>query len=163
MAKVILSLGSSIGNRKKTLIAAIDDLNSQTGKILSVSSFYETEPWGFTDKNLFLNLAVIIQTNLSPQELLKNINSIENKHGRIRNKKTYQARTLDIDIIFYDNIIHYEKNLQIPHKYAHKRKFVLLPIAEIAPNFVHPVLQQKIIDLLKNVEDSSKIYIFNEK
>lgn len=167
MVKLILSLGSSVGHRLKTLNSALVDINSNIGKISEISSIYETEPWGFEDINLFLNMAVSLQTDLSPRKILNIIHQIELNHGRKRNKKsTYQSRTLDIDIIFYGNKLYYENDLQIPHVLAHKRKFVLMPINDIEPNFIHPLFNKSVNQLLKACTDNSilnKYDLFSQK
>lgn len=167
MVKLILSLGSSIGIRYKTLNSAIKDINNNIGKISEISSVYETEPWGFEDINLFLNMAVSVQTDLSPRKILTIIHQIELNHGRKHNKNnTYQSRTLDIDIIFYGNKLYYENDLQIPHILAHKRKFVLMPINDIEPNFVHPLFNKSVNQLLEICTDNSilnKYNIFSQK
>ncbi len=155
MNKIILSLGSSLGNRREILQSAISAIEEKIGKIDKISSFYETEPWGFNDEHFFINAAVSLFSDIDANELLNVIQHIEAEHGRKRNGIGYEARTLDIDIIFYGNKIHYEKNLSIPHPLAHKRKFVLMPIAEIEPDFVHPVLNVKIANLLQLCQDQS--------
>ena len=158
MTKIILSLGSSLGNRKEILFSALEQINNKIGKIAKASAIYETEPWGFYDHNMFLNMAVSLYSSRKPREILNLIHQIENLHGRIRNKTgNYQARTLDIDIIFYGNNFHFEQDLKIPHIHAHKRKFVLIPILEIEPDFVHPLLQEPLKVLLERCSDQTNI------
>ncbi|MEA3451185.1 MAG: 2-amino-4-hydroxy-6-hydroxymethyldihydropteridine diphosphokinase [Bacteroidota bacterium] len=160
MEKVILSLGSNIGNRRNTLFSAIEKINSRIGNIYRKSSIYETEPWGFDNENLFLNMAISVESELSPRKILNIIHEIEYLHGRKRSSaNTYQARTLDIDIIFYGESFYYEKDLIIPHAEAHNRKFVLIPILEIEPEFKHPILKQSLKDLLNKCTDDTEIYI----
>ncbi len=159
MAKVFFSLGSNLGDKEKILFSALVDIENTIGKVLHTSSIYKSEPWGFEDENNFLNLAILVQTNMSPYDILKNTQIIENIYHRQRNGVGYQARTLDIDIIFYDDKIYFTKDLQIPHKYSHKRKFVLLPIKEIEPEFIHPLLNQTISELVENCIDKSEISI----
>jgi len=161
MAKVFFSLGSSLGDRRKTLIGAINSIENHIGSVLKTSNVFETEPWGFQDKNMFLNMAVLVQTKLSPEQILQKSQQIEKLYNRKKTGNNYEARTLDIDIVFYDNLVFDNSFLQIPHKFAHKRIFVLLPIAEIAPDFVHPILKQTISRLLKNCDDKTSIKIFN--
>ncbi len=146
---VALSLGSSLGDRRKYINEAIQNIENKIGKVIKTSSVYETEPWGFTDENMFLNQVITINTILSPQDTLKEINVIEQKLGRIRKNNQYQARTIDIDILYYDNLIMNTVELQIPHKYLHKRKFVLEPLCEIEPQMINPILNidtQKMLD-----------------
>ena len=160
MEKVILSLGSNIGKREKTLFSAIKHIESEIGQIISKSSIYETEPWGFKNKNQFLNMAVSVNSELSPRRILETIHKIEHLHGRKPNTtNTYQSRTLDIDIIFYGKRFYYKEDLQIPHIELHKRKFVLIPILEIEPDFKHPLLKQSLKDLLNKCTDDTNIYI----
>lgn len=163
MEKVILSLGSSLGDKLKTLSSAVNDIDEKIGAVVQKSKIYESEPWGFKDENFFLNMAVELSTDLSPDEVLEQIISIENKYFRVRNtSNSYQARTLDIDILFYGNLVYSTEKLTIPHKYAHKRLFVLLPVADISKDFVHPILKQSISYLLKKCDDASKIVPLNE-
>ncbi len=163
MTKIILSLGSSLGNRKEILFSALEQINDKIGKISKISSIYETEPWGFDDKNMFFNMAISLYSSLKPRQILNIIHQIENSHGRMHNKAgIYQARTLDIDIIFYGNKFHFEEDLKIPHIHAHKRKFVLIPILEIEPHFVHPLLQQPIKTLLEKCPDQTNIVKIND-
>lgn len=122
----------------------------EIGSILAVSSLYASKPWGFDSENDFLNEAVLIETDLSPLELLKRIKMIEKKMGRdINSDGKYHDRIIDIDILFYDNLIIRLPNLIIPHPMLEKRYFVLIPLSEIAPDFVHPLLK-KSINTLKN-------------
>lgn len=159
MAKVFFSLGSSLGAKKETLKKAIKDIGSLIGSVVQISSIYKTEPWGFEDENSFYNMAILVDSDLSPHSILSKAHEIEKKHKRIRHNTGYHSRTLDIDIIFYDDEIHIFEDLQIPHKLAHKRKFVLQPINEIQPNFVHPILGLTISQILKDCTDNSLIKI----
>ena len=155
MNKIILSIGSSLGNKHNTIVSAISDIEKNIGVVEKISSYYETEPWGFEDENMFLNIAVSVLSELLPNEVLEKIHRIEDKYGRIRTGKGYSARTLDIDIVFWNEIIHYEQHLKIPHPLAHKRKFVLQPVAEIEPDLLHPVLQLTVSELLANCSDET--------
>ena len=157
MAKVFLSLGSNIKPRKEYLQKAINLIGEKIGDIKKQSSVYQTKSWGYDDED-YLNLVLEIETKFSPEKLLSETQKIEKLIGR--NSKTkinskniaeYSARKIDIDILFYDNLILETPNLQIPHKLLHKRDFVLIPILEIAPNFVHPVFQKNIAELRKQI------------
>ncbi len=154
---IILSLGSSLGDKDKILSSAIKDIDKIIGKVTSISKTYETEPWGFEDKNIFHNLAIKVSTNQSPYEVLENIHKIEKKHLRTRRKEGYEARTLDIDIIFYENKIITTDELIIPHKYAHLRKFVLQPIMDIDKNIKHPIENKTIEELYYLCPDKTTI------
>jgi 2-amino-4-hydroxy-6-hydroxymethyldihydropteridine diphosphokinase len=143
---VYLLLGSNLGNRKEVLEKAVELLSEKVGIIIKQSRDYETVPWGITDQPDFLNLAIEIHTDLKPLEVLEQTQSVENQLGRIRKEK-WGARLIDIDILFYGNEIIDEPNLKVPHPLMQERDFVLTPMAEIAPDFVHPVLGKTVLVL----------------
>ena len=143
---VYLLLGSNLGNSREILNNAIELIGHKVGVIVSQSSNYETKPWGVTDQPDFLNSALLVHTKLKPLEILEQTQSIENQLGRIRREK-WGARLIDIDIIFYENEIIDEPNLKVPHPLMQQRDFVLTPLAEIVPNFVHPVLGKTVLEL----------------
>ena len=143
---VYLLLGSNLGNSKEILDKAIELIGHRIGIIVSQSNNYETKPWGVTDQPNFLNLALVVHTKLKPLEILEQTQFIENQLGRIRKEK-WGARLIDIDIIFYENEIIDEPNLKVPHPLMQQRDFVLTPLAEIVPNFVHPVLGKTVLEL----------------
>ncbi|HBX52746.1 MAG: 2-amino-4-hydroxy-6-hydroxymethyldihydropteridine diphosphokinase [Bacteroidetes bacterium RIFOXYA12_FULL_35_11] len=157
MVQVFLLLGSNIGDRKKTLETACNAINTEAGEILKMSAIYETEPWGYQSELKYLNQVIQINTNLSPIELLQKIHKIEEDMGRIRKAGAYSDRTIDIDILFYDDIIISDKELQIPHPRLHERKFTLIPLYEIAPDFIHPVFKKRIEELILVCKDKSFI------
>jgi len=159
MPKIFLSLGSSLGDRNKYLRDSIFQIENKIGKVLLKSSIYETEPWGFEDENLFLNQVIIIESDLLPEEVLIQIHLIEKDLARIRNSKFYTARTIDIDILYYENQIFYSKDLQIPHKFIHQRLFVLEPLNEISPDFIHPLTSESTFQMLKKCLEKEKIEI----
>ncbi|MDR1847279.1 MAG: 2-amino-4-hydroxy-6-hydroxymethyldihydropteridine diphosphokinase [Bacteroidales bacterium] len=145
---LILGIGSNLGERKQNIIAACDLLERKLGKILAKSSIIETKPWGFESNDLFLNAVIVIETDKTPLEALEICFQIERNLGRVRsNATTYQSRTIDLDILFCDDVIMSSNRLTIPHPLIIYRDFVLTPLKEIVPNFVHPVLKRKISDL----------------
>ena len=141
MAVVYLGLGTNLGNKEDNLKKAIvflDDL----GEIISISSFHRSKPWGFESENDFLNAVVSIETSFSPFELLAGTQEIEKKMGRTnKSNENYSDRVIDIDILFYDELILDTLELKIPHPLLQERDFVLIPLAEIAPNLIRSVVQ----------------------
>ena len=125
-------------------------MSKQVGDVLKQSAFFASEPWGFDSKNEFLNAVILINTSLSPVELLKKTQEIETGLGR-KTKSTvgYSDRLIDIDILFYDNLIIDEAELKIPHPFIAERDFVLIPLSEIAPELIHPVSGKSISELIK--------------
>ena len=154
MAKVYLLLGGNLGDRNYYIQRSEQLINSELGAIINRSSIYETEPWGFQHNQNFYNRVVVINTLLNPQELLEKIHNIENDLGRKRVSQQYSARTIDIDILFYDDLILNEPNLIIPHSQLHNRKFTLEPLCEIKPEFIHPLMNISVSELLSQCEDS---------
>jgi 2-amino-4-hydroxy-6-hydroxymethyldihydropteridine diphosphokinase len=140
-----LSLGSNIGDRSGNLSAAIDRLRA-LGQVVAVSSFYETEPVEFTAQAWFLNCVVMLDTERTPKELLAGILDIERQLGRRRGQKK-GPRTIDIDILLFDNLTIEDRGLTIPHPAMHERRFVLEPLAEIAPEVRHPVFKRTVREL----------------
>lgn len=156
--KIILLLGSNLNNRLQLLRKAKIQIQAKIGRIIKESSIYESEPWGFKDNNIFLNQVIIIDSSQSPGEILSNIHQIEEKLGRKRKKTTgYESRTIDIDILFFGDKIIKTEQLTIPHKQLHKRKFTLLPLQELEPEMIHPVLKKSITDLTHDCADSSAV------
>ena len=151
---VYLLLGSNLGDRQQILAKAIELIDEKVGVIVSQSKNYETKAWGKTDQPDFLNIAVCITTKLMPIEVLEQTQAIEERLGRVRIEK-WGARLIDIDIIFYEQqIVDVPHRLHIPHPLVQERVFALAPLAEIAPDFVHPVLQKTISTLLHEIEYS---------
>jgi 2-amino-4-hydroxy-6-hydroxymethyldihydropteridine diphosphokinase len=157
MKKVFLGIGTNLNNREGNLKEAVSMIEKHIGKVVASSSVYETEPWGFQAEEEFLNMVVKVETNLNPYGLIGRILMIESMLGRIRLEKQYTSRVIDIDILFYDDLVINETNLKIPHPLLHKRKFVLVPLCEIEPKMVHPVLNKSVSLLLKSCEDKSKV------
>lgn len=162
MARVFISLGSNVGDRLANIQQAVS-LLSMTDKIKIVksSSFYETEPWGNKNQNWFVNAAVALDTELSPVELLKLCQSVEMQLGRNRvNQEKWSERTIDIDILMYDNLIMSNDILSIPHPYMHKRAFVLVPMLEVKSDLVHPVFKKTISELYDELEYPEDVFLY---
>ena len=130
---VYLALGSNIGDKIKNLTSAIEEINNFIGQVTEVSSFFENQPQGFKSQNIFLNACLICKTNLNPISTLKEIKKIEKKMGRQKSEGIYKDRIIDIDIIFYDQLIFKSEKLTIPHKDYKNRSFVLIPLKELSP------------------------------
>ena len=159
MSFVYLLLGSNLGNRKENLEIARTNISQRIGDILVLSSVYETEPWGFKEETKnFYNQGIQIITSLAPFVLLDQLIVIENEMGRVRRKKVYEARTIDIDILFYDQDIIDSERLIVPHPGIAERRFTLEILHEIAPAFVHPKLKKDIKSLLEECTDHKKVW-----
>src|SRR5690606_671624 len=146
--RVYLSLSSNTANKEENLKKAVETLQAHSGKLIAFSKIYKTPSWGF-DSGDFLNACIALDTELQPLELLKVILSTEKNLGRVRSQKVgYTDRTIDIDILFYGTAIIDDPELKVPHPHLHLRKFVLKPLTDIAPDFIHPVFNKKISELL---------------
>lgn len=152
MSKVYLSIGSNKGNRSVLINKAIDEIEKKVGIIISRSSIYQSKSWGF-DSNDFYNLCLIIDTDIAPKSLLINLKKIEKSMGREDVDGSYSDRLIDIDILFYDNITTDSEDLKIPHPKIEIRKFVLVPMLEIADDYVHPILNKTIKELDNDCSD----------
>lgn len=146
MAIIYIGIGSNMGDRQAHCKDAIEKLKDKGIVIKKASSMYETKPWGLEEQSDFINMTVEAETGLSPEKLLKTLKEVEKEIGR---KKTVRwgPRIIDLDILFYDDIVINIEHLQIPHPLLHKRDFVLFPLSEIAPDKVHPVLKKNIRQL----------------
>ncbi len=153
---VFLLTGSNIGRRAFYLKQAYDHILEKVGDILVFSSVFETEAWGVTVQADFLNQALEVCTSLSPEELLIQVKQIEKKIGRTHNKK-WGERIIDIDILFYENLIVKSDRLTIPHPHLHERNFALAPMCEIAPDLIHPVLNKSIQALYDSSPDTLRV------
>ncbi|MCX8031511.1 MAG: 2-amino-4-hydroxy-6-hydroxymethyldihydropteridine diphosphokinase [Thermodesulfovibrionales bacterium] len=143
---VHIAIGSNIGEKFSNCRKALQLMMENGIKITKTSSFYETEPWGVKDQPNFINLAIEAETTLSPEELLLILKKIEDQLGRVETFK-WGPRVIDLDILFYEDMVIEANHLKIPHPYLHKRDFVLLPLSEIAPEKVHPLLKKTISQL----------------
>jgi 2-amino-4-hydroxy-6-hydroxymethyldihydropteridine diphosphokinase len=147
---VYLALGTNLGERHANLRAAIEALSPDV-KVIAESKVYETPPWGYENQPAFLNMAVKCETNLEPESLLKRLKQFEVQLGREQSFR-WGPRLIDIDVLFYDDLILESESLIIPHPRLHERAFVLVPLADIAPDFVHPVLKKTIKELLASMD-----------
>ncbi|MEA3317627.1 MAG: 2-amino-4-hydroxy-6-hydroxymethyldihydropteridine diphosphokinase [Bacteroidota bacterium] len=159
MYNVVLLIGGNIGDRFNNIFIAKNSIVSDIGIITKESAIYESEPWGFEHEQNFLNQVVVVQTVLEPYEILSKIHIIENDMGRKRSNSGYSARPMDIDILFVDNIILDKPDLKIPHIEIPNRRFTLLPLLDIDKDFIHPILNISINDLLQNCPDKSEVKI----
>lgn len=159
MGKVYLLLGSNLGNRKENLLHASREIHQHIGQIVTFSSYYETSPWGYKSDNLYLNQLLIVKTTLEPHNLLKKVHEIEEKLGRKRysDQKNYVDRSIDIDILFYDELIIEHPELTIPHPQIPKRRFTLEIICELEPEKKHPKLKKTMVELLDECTDNGLI------
>jgi len=160
MATAYLGLGSNLGHREANIASALNMLGREA-RILKVSSLYETEPVGHKDQPWFLNCTCSVETELAPQALLELAKNIEKNLGRKRTLR-FGPRLIDIDILFYDDLILDSPDLVIPHPRLAERAFVLVPLKEIAPNLVHPLLGVTIEELLEGAEDLERVRLYSE-
>jgi 2-amino-4-hydroxy-6-hydroxymethyldihydropteridine diphosphokinase len=157
MKKVFLGIGTNLGDRETNLKDTLVRIENNIGPVINVSSIYETEPWGFKSENQFLNMVVATETKLTPSGVLGAALMIEAFLGRTRGEKQYSSRIIDIDILLYEDMIVDEVSLKIPHPLMLERRFVLVPLCEIAAELVHPVLKKTIAFLLESCADKSKV------
>lgn len=152
-----LSLGSNQGNKLENLQKSVDFIDEKIGSIVKISSVFKTSSWGFKSED-FYNICIQVSTGLNPEILLNTIHEIESFQGRKRDSDgTYKARTIDIDVLLFDNEIIFSKDLIVPHKDMLKRNFVMVPLAEIAPNLIHPIEKKRIQVCLENITDNGDI------
>ncbi|GAA0062040.1 2-amino-4-hydroxy-6-hydroxymethyldihydropteridine diphosphokinase [Clostridium sp. CTA-1] len=146
MHTVYVAFGSNIGEKENYIKRALEKIEEREIKIIKVSPIYETEPYGVLDQDSFLNGVVKIETNLTPENLIEVLLDIERQLDRVRERR-WGPRTIDLDIIFYDDLIINKNNLIIPHKDMENREFVLKPLCDIDENFIHPVLKKSVREL----------------
>lgn len=165
MAIVYLSLGSNLGDRVGYLQQACSLVGSLADtKIVATSSFYESEPWQMNSENWFVNAIVQISTTLLPEDLLKECQRIETQLGRKRDANSgYSDRTIDIDILFYDNLVLNTETLIVPHRFFHRRAFVIVPMLEIAEDFVHPLYNKTIETLYDELEAPEIVTLYGTR
>ena len=144
--EAFLALGSNLGNLKENLDTAIKNIKEQGIEVLAVSDYISTEPYGVTDQPKFLNAVIKVVTTLEPLALLRTILGIENKMGRVR-KRHWGERNIDLDLILYEDVVMDTEELKLPHPDMQNRDFVLVPMAQIAPDVVHPVFNKTMAEL----------------
>ncbi len=157
--------GSNLGDRVGYLQQANNLLNyTQNIKVVESSSLYESEPVGYTDQEWFVNAVMLIETTLSPQELLVECLRIEKQLGRVRDPKNrWGERTLDLDILFYGDKVIEEESLQIPHPRMHERAYALVPMLELNPDFVHPAIKKTVFEIHSELENPEEVYLYGTR
>lgn len=158
---VYMLLGANLGDRLHTLTQARTLIAERIGTVSRQSAIYETAPWGVTDQPTYLNQVLIVETELMPEAVLKQTQAIETELGRIRLEK-WGARLIDIDLLYYDQLVLETTFLTLPHPYLHQRRFTLVPLSEVAPDFEHPVRQETSLSLLEALTDDSDVHRFNQ-
>ena len=149
--KCYVLFGSNMGDKEAIFAQACHLINNRCGQVVKVSSAYESEPWGFKAEEWFLNRVVVVETELSPMDLLKQLLEIEKELGRVRHPEAqgYTSRTADLDLLYYGSRVIQTETLTVPHPRLHQRRFALVPLCEVAPDFKHPVFkmtQKKLLD-----------------
>ena len=153
MIDVFLLLGTNLGEREIYLQQAVQHIVQEVGPVIKSSSVYETQSWGKTDEPDYLNQVILLQTELPPLALLTRVLHIESILGRVR-KERWGARVIDIDVLFYGDQVINEPQLQVPHPRLHERRFTLEPLAEIAPELIHPVLNNNVLSIKNALKDT---------
>ncbi|MCD6347119.1 MAG: 2-amino-4-hydroxy-6-hydroxymethyldihydropteridine diphosphokinase [Bacteroidales bacterium] len=161
MNELVLSIGSNKGDRLQWLASCIAEIGYKIGAVRQFSPIVESEPWGYDSDSWYLNQVLVLDTDLSANDILRIIHRIESESGRVRTG-VYTDRTIDIDILFIGQQIIRQENLIIPHQHLHERLFVLAPLAEIMPDFHHPVLDKSITDLLSDCKDTAEYHWFTD-
>ncbi|WP_247237905.1 2-amino-4-hydroxy-6-hydroxymethyldihydropteridine diphosphokinase [Telluribacter sp. SYSU D00476] len=161
MATIYLLLGANLGDRLSTIQRAATLIGERVGAVTKGSSVYQTAPWGVEEQPAFLNQALVVETALAPEEVLRHLLDIEHELGRVRYER-WGARDIDIDMLYYGHLVMDTARLTLPHPRLHERRFALVPLAEIAPDFVHPVLGVENATLLKQCPDEGEVRLFSE-
>jgi 2-amino-4-hydroxy-6-hydroxymethyldihydropteridine diphosphokinase len=163
MHKVYLGIGGNLGNKQTNFKEVYQKIENELGEIVKASSIYETPPWGFKSNDAFWNSVIKISSIYSPEVLLSKIHLIEKSFGRKRGNEQYSSRKIDVDILYFDDLFMETDELIIPHPHINKRKFVLVPLAEIAPELKHSILQLTSSEMLEICNDESVIKKVSEK
>lgn len=151
--------GSNMGDKNEIFAQACLFINNRCGRIVAVSSAYESEPWGFEAEEWFMNRLISVETELKPEEMMQQLLGIEAELGRVRHPETdgYTSRTADLDILYYGSRIVVTGSLVVPHPRLHQRRFALLPLCEMVPQFVHPAFKLTQTELLERCPDTSEV------
>ena len=159
---VFVLLGSNLGDRELLVNQASKMIGVRCGKIVAKSRLYESEPWGFKSEHWFLNQVVKVETALSPDDLMKELLDIEKELGRDRSvpHEGYVSRPMDLDILYFGSEIIDTQMVTAPHPRLHERRFTLLPLCDVAPDFVHPVMKKTNLQLLDECQDAGKVHIY---
>ena len=152
-----LLLGSNLGDRRQLLLETRRRLEPGIGRVVQSSSVYETTPWGNADQPAYLNQVLALETLLTPPELMMATQRLEESLGRVRSAAKWEPRSIDIDILYFGRLVWYTPGIAIPHPLLHQRRFALVPLVEVAPDFRHPELRKTNIDLLEECEDPGKV------
>jgi 2-amino-4-hydroxy-6-hydroxymethyldihydropteridine diphosphokinase len=163
-SRVIIGLGSNIGDRLDILSRALSLLRGEAGEIVAMSSVWETEPWGFDADEQFLNMVAVLDTDKQPQQLMQLFRSIEGRLGRTRrSSRRYESRTIDIDILLWEDRVISLPGLEVPHQSIADRRFVLVPMNEVASGAVHPVTGITVAEMLAMCDDTSEVRLAGEQ
>jgi 2-amino-4-hydroxy-6-hydroxymethyldihydropteridine diphosphokinase len=155
--QVYIGIGSNLGNKRENYLEALERIAKiPKTRIIKESSVYESQPHGDA-KEWYINGVIEIETEVKPELLLNKFKNIERAMGRKKVRKKWGARIIDLDLLLYDSLVLNKKNLKIPHPEMHQRKFVLIPLSEVAPQVIHPVLSASISELLVSVKDDKKV------
>lgn len=161
---VFVLLGSNLGDREFLVNQACKMMDERCGEIVAKSRLYESEPWGFLAEYWFLNQVIVLKTTLSPDDLMRKLLSIEKELGRDRSQphEGYVSRPMDLDILYYGSEIIDTQMVTAPHPRLHQRRFTLLPLCDVAPDFVHPTMKKTNLQLLDECQDAGKVNIYNK-
>lgn len=152
-----ISIGTNTGKRLQNIQNAIAEMKVGLGEVVKISAVYESEPWGFESEHWFYNIVLTLKSDVEPQELMKKLLDIEKKMGRERNAKGYADRCIDIDIVLCEECTICSKNLTLPHPHMHERLFVLLPLKELMPQWIHPIFKKNMEEMIRECNDNCRI------
>jgi 2-amino-4-hydroxy-6-hydroxymethyldihydropteridine diphosphokinase len=155
--KLVLSLGSNLGNRYAYLLRTIQKIEKYFNSKPVIAHFYETPPWGNENQSRYINTAIYLHTDIPIDQCLKKVQAIEKEMGRLKTEK-WGPRMIDIDILFYEDDVVEIDELVVPHQYLHQRAFVLKPLQDILPNFIHPLKNKTIIQLIEDIDDNTLLF-----